>query len=235
LATASDIINKAVSYIGTKENPPGSNNVVFNTNYYGRPVSGSDYAWCCTFVWDIFRQCGASALFFGGDKTAYCPAYHDWARKNALLVEKSAGKCGDVVLFDFNGNGLADHIGFIERRNDDGTYTTIEGNTSLTSDDDGGAVMRRSRGLSTVLAVARPKYAAGTDAGSYVLKTYKNTSGRELTIYADSKLTSPVGALYSGSSCHCIGEADGCAIVLYKVASAGAYKVGFTGYVKGIL
>ena len=73
MAKASTILKKAKSYIGTKENPANSNNVKFNTDYYGHSVKGSSYPWCCAFVWDIFRMCNASDLFFGGKKTAYCP------------------------------------------------------------------------------------------------------------------------------------------------------------------
>ena len=68
MAKASTIIKKAVSYLGTKENPANSNKVKFNNDYYGRVVSGSSYPWCCTFVWDIFKMCDASDLFFGGKK-----------------------------------------------------------------------------------------------------------------------------------------------------------------------
>ena len=50
---ASIIIEKAKSFIGTTEYPPNSNNVIFNTDYYGRPVYGANFPWCMTFVWDI--------------------------------------------------------------------------------------------------------------------------------------------------------------------------------------
>ena len=38
MAKASQIVNKALSYVGTAESPPYSNNVIFNTDYYGAPV-----------------------------------------------------------------------------------------------------------------------------------------------------------------------------------------------------
>ena len=40
MAKASTILKKAKSYIGTKENPANSNNVKFNTDYYGHSVKG---------------------------------------------------------------------------------------------------------------------------------------------------------------------------------------------------
>ena len=66
--TAKTIIDKALSYIGTYDG--GNNNVIFNTDYYGKEVSGSAYPWCAAFVWDIFRMCKAEKLFCDGAKTA---------------------------------------------------------------------------------------------------------------------------------------------------------------------
>ena len=162
--TASKVMSVAKSYIGTKESPAGSNNVIFNTDYYGHPVrdgspnKNSAYPWCCVYVWDVFRIAGASALFYGGKKTDYCPAVHDWARKNGLIVAKDKGRYGDLILFDWNANGAADHIGFVVENKGGGNYTTIEGNTSLTSNDNGGKVMERNRKAKEVLAVIRPRY-----------------------------------------------------------------------------
>ena len=42
--------------LGVKESPPNSNNVKYNTWFYGHPVSGKDYPWCCTFISWIFNQ-----------------------------------------------------------------------------------------------------------------------------------------------------------------------------------
>lgn len=40
--------------IGIYEDKSGSNDVVYNTDFYGQEVSGDDYPWCCTFVWCCF-------------------------------------------------------------------------------------------------------------------------------------------------------------------------------------
>ena len=39
-----------------------------------------------------------------------------------------------------------------------GTYSTIEGNTGNLSDDNGGAVMRRTRYLKNIVGACRPDY-----------------------------------------------------------------------------
>lgn len=155
--TAKAVMEVAQKYLGTKENPAGSNNVIFNTNYYNRAVSGDDYPWCCAFVWDIFRMANASDLFYDGKKTAYCPTYESWAISKGLSVGKDNGQYGDVATMDF-GKGRASHIGFILAKLSDGTYQTIEGNTSVTSNDNGGAVMVRVRSKDVIRNIFRPKY-----------------------------------------------------------------------------
>lgn len=183
---AKDVMSVAESYIGTKENPANSNNVIFNTDYYGHPVSGSAYPWCCVFVWDCFRLADASQLFYDGGKTAYCPTYENWALTHGLAVEKSEGRYGDVATMDF-GQGRASHIGFIKSKNADGTYQTIEGNTSAASNDNGGCVMERTRARSVIRYIFRPKYTDNNlkrgDTGKKVtlLQTSLNNLGYTLT------------------------------------------------------
>lgn len=40
MAKASEVIALAKSYVGTKESPANSNNVIFNTHYYSSKISG---------------------------------------------------------------------------------------------------------------------------------------------------------------------------------------------------
>lgn len=167
--SASTIMKTALKYVGVTEFPANSNNVIFNTDYYGHPVSGDDYPWCCTTIWDVFRIAGASNLFYGGKKTASCSTYESWALSKKLNVAKDKGKYGDVATMDF-GKGCASHIGFILKRNPDGTYQTIEGNTSLKSQDNGGAVMERTRSQSVIRYIFRPQYGAEKDKGNAVIR-----------------------------------------------------------------
>lgn len=151
------ILKTAAGEIGTEEYPANSNKVKYNTEYYGSAVSGNGYPWCCAFMWWIFQKAGLSQLFFGGAKTAYCPAVETYYRHIGQWFS-SDPKVGDLVLFDFYGKGEAVHIGIVEKVNSDGSIVSIEGNTSLTSDDNGGAVMRRTRYPNVIRGYARPSY-----------------------------------------------------------------------------
>lgn len=109
-----------------------------------------------------------SGLFYNGKKCAYVPSVVDWARKSGLLVPKAKAKKGDLVIFDFGGRSHADHIGLCVK-NLGGSLLTIEGNTSVSSDDNGGEVMHRTRSLNLISYVIRPKWQNGYTARTFVM------------------------------------------------------------------
>ena len=178
MATANDIVKKAVSQIGVKENPSGSNCVKYNTDYYGKVVRGTAYPWCCSWVWWIFKECGASHLFCGGQKTAYCPTVESYYKSIGRWYTSNP-QVGDLVLFDFYGKNRSVHIGVFEKSNSDGTYNTIEGNTSATSDDNGGCVMRRKRKKSVIRGFARPYYDGAVQTPTPTAETTKKAEKKE--------------------------------------------------------
>ena len=158
MVKAEDIITKAKSFIGIKESPANSNNVTFNTHYYGRAVSGSAYPWCCAFVWDVFRLAGASLLFYGGKKTALCATLANWFKEIGRFCTSNP-RPGDIVFYKFGSSGnWTNHVGIVAAVNSDGSIHAIEGNTSTGNDANGGAVMLRTR-KSNIVGYGRPDYA----------------------------------------------------------------------------
>ena len=158
MSSAAKVLQIARAEIGTKESPANSNKVKYAKEYgmNGQP-------WCAMFVWWVFKHAGCPELFYGGKKSAYCPTIADYYIAKKQTVSKGSGKAGDIVLFDGNKNNSSDHIGIIEKKNSDGTYTTIEGNTSLTNNANGGQVMRRTRKQSEISYICRPKYTETED------------------------------------------------------------------------
>jgi len=149
------ILKLARGELEVKEFPPGSNNVKYNTAYYGREVSGPNLAWCAVFIWWLFQELGHPELYYNGGKTAYVPALLDWAGKNGLTVGEP--RPGDLVCFEFGGNRSPDHIGICTAY-DGRRVTTIDGNTGVGNDANGGSVMERTRDKKYILAVIRPRY-----------------------------------------------------------------------------
>lgn len=151
MATAKQLVEMADSFVGTSDTGQ------FNRDYYGYD-NGAPY--CCIFQWDMFQKCKAPELFFDGGKTASCTALLNWGYNRGLLVDLKDGRTGDLILFDWDDSRDADHVGMIKTHNSDGSYLTIEGNTSIGNNGNGGQVMRRTRwvGYDHVRAIIRPKY-----------------------------------------------------------------------------
>ncbi len=105
-------------------------------NYCGLP---SNAAWCAAFVTYIFAKGGDSALFYGGKKVVYVPSAEKWLFANCVNIPIYLAMPMDVVTFDWNNNGVPDHIGFVRDRKSDTEVYTIEGNTN------GGVVANKVR------------------------------------------------------------------------------------------
>ena len=207
MATAKEIIDYAISQIGVKETPSGSNKVKYNTWYYSKEVSGSAYPWCAVFCCYVFNKCNASKLFYGGKKSAYCPTIESYYKSISRYYGKNEGKAGDLCIMDF-GKGRASHIGIVEKKNTDGSYSVIEGNTSVSSNDNGGCVMRRTRKQNVIRGFARPNYDLEITVDNYKNKKgIVSTTSTSLNIRnLPDKNSKKVGSLTKGTTVEIIGE-----------------------------
>lgn len=137
----------AKSQIGISESPPNSNKVKYNTWIYGKETFGAAYAWCGAFVSWCLNEAGFPLgridLLKGFVGCPYAVAnIHKWGKE----VWPKEAKPGDVVFFDWQLDGKFDHTGILESHNADGkAFTSIEGNTAVGNDSNGGSVMRRER------------------------------------------------------------------------------------------
>lgn len=135
------IIEIARHEIGTTENPPNS-----NRSKYGAWFGIDGVAWCGMFVSYCYYKAGyplgniGYTKGFAGCQTAYS---HFLSTKEITTNPQP----GDIVLFDWNGDHRYDHTGIFVRWIDEqkGIFESIEGNTSLTNDSNGGTVMIRNR------------------------------------------------------------------------------------------
>lgn len=137
--------------LGTKESPAGSNHC-WATEWYG--LTGP---WCAMSVSWAYTSIGSKA--FGKASTghyAYVPYLVNDAKagRNGLsVVSAEHVQIGDPVAYDWEGNGVADHVGLFEKWIVKGhTFSAIEGNTSLGNNSNGGEVMRRERTVNQVAA-----------------------------------------------------------------------------------
>ena len=204
---ADKLVNWAFAQLGTAESPPGSNNVRYNTLYYGRAVSGDAYPWCVTFLWAGFRECGLASLFFGGGKTAGCRQLMEYAQANGLWVTGNYRK-GDLLLY----GSPPSHAGIFTGQTDGGLLDAIEGNYS-------NKVCRVRRRPSEICGAYRPNWAEEeSPTGSTIVAepVTVHSCGRqkvtvELNLLRSGSFGPQVKALQlllNGTGCAC-GEADG--------------------------
>jgi hypothetical protein len=136
----------AFKHIGTKESPKASNHTKFGSWY------GVDYQpWCAIFVTYCYEiEAGGHPSFERGSHYAYCPYIVSDARnnRNGLSITKDPIP-GDLVIFDWDRDSTFDHIGIFEMwtNRPHGEFRSIEGNTGVGNDSNGGQVMRRDRTL----------------------------------------------------------------------------------------
>lgn len=141
---------RSIRQIGTKESPSMSNRTKYGSWYGmdGSPWCAMFTTWCYEFgASDIGKD---SPTFAKGKTYAYVPYIVSDARnnKNGLVVTKDPVP-GDVICFDWYGDGVFDHVGLFETwsNRSEGAFNSIEGNTSIGNDSNGGEVMRRDRNL----------------------------------------------------------------------------------------
>lgn len=142
---------EAVTKLGVHESPPFSNRVEFGY-WYG--IIG---AWCAMFVtWSYVL--GGSKRLVRGQRYAYVPYIRDDAAagRNGLHLTTNPVR-GDIVCFQTAGHSTPNHTGLFDHWIDRsrGTFATVEGNTGISSFDNGGAVERGVRYTYMVAAFVR--------------------------------------------------------------------------------
>lgn len=155
---ATRLLTIAAKELGTLESPRGSNKI----KYWSVKPGWNGQPWCAAFV----RWCLLQADLTNYPPIAnpyYVPYVESWGRNNNKFI-RSGPNPGDLVIF--GKSDIAAHIGFVERRLDDGWVQTIEGNTSSGtsgSQNNGDGVFRRKRGPSWIRGYVRVEFPAVPD------------------------------------------------------------------------
>ena len=190
MSTALDVLNVARSQLGfhagaQDENPYGDWYGIPNAPYCAMGIS-----WC-------FAQVGLSHLIAAQTPKgfAYNPAALPWFQRQGLVVNKYQGQPGDLVFYDWNSDGVVDHVELLEAASPDG-ITTIAFNTGNPNDavHESGC-WRVHRPYLFIAAIVRPKYPVPLKPVSQGITSKKATAvvGGTGTIVAGA-----TGALHSG-------------------------------------
>lgn len=144
------ILETARLELGTAESPPNSNKSKYGA-WYSSVLNGQK--WCAMFVSWVYDHAGFPLGNIQHPRGIHhCQSAYNYYKGKGLVVKSP--KPGDIVLFDWSGDGHADHIGIFKGWLDASmiTFESYEGNTSIGNDSDGGRVMLRRRSKSQVKA-----------------------------------------------------------------------------------
>jgi hypothetical protein len=174
--SAADVVKAAQSKLGVVEKggPDGKSGNIVEFWDWWKSITGENdqgQSWCACFVsWCFAQVPGGSALVAAKNPHGfiYCPDGVKFFKARNQIITSANAQPGDIIFFDWNGAGIADHVGIVEQNNK--TYLTcIEGNTSVegaapgSSQSNGGGVYRRKRYFGkTIHAIARPAWPTPT-------------------------------------------------------------------------
>ena len=143
----------ALGWVGYQEKPNNDN--IFAAKA-GHP---NHQPWCATFVRACFVDAGEKNAV---PNTASVIQTYEWAKKNNALITKQTAKAGDLIIMNFNGDKIPDHIGICTKDFNlkENRWHTIEGNTGEPgkSQSNGDGVYKKVRLPEHVFAVVRPKW-----------------------------------------------------------------------------
>lgn len=125
--------------------------------YCGLPAGS---AWCDAYVTTIFHEAGNASLFCDGKKQTYCPTTIKWCYNNLASIPPYLALPSDIIFFDWELNGVPNHIGFVRERKSCDEIYTIEGNTGNS------ICANRTRNTKYVQAVFRPHFKASYKMGT---------------------------------------------------------------------
>lgn len=140
MSVREEIVATALAEVGYTESP-------VNRTKYGQWFGLDGEKWCAIFVCWVYFHSNMALPAIGFNKGfASCQKAVQFFRK----LKRTIGipKKGCLVFYDFDANGVFDHVGiFIESVLEDGVvkHTVVEGNTSIKNQRNGGAVMLRKR------------------------------------------------------------------------------------------
>jgi len=131
------IIEIASSQVGYTENPG-------NDTIYGEWFGFNHVPWCGMFVSWCYAKAGMPLPNIGFSKGfAGCQTAVKYFKDHDMVTKDP--QPGDIVFYDWNGDGRYDHTGIFDGWLDGTTFHAIEGNTSMRNQSNGGEVMIRVR------------------------------------------------------------------------------------------
>lgn len=123
-----------------------------NLTKYGKWFGLDGLPWCAIFVSWVYHHAGYPLPAVGFKKGfASCQLGYNYFKEKGWITTDPIP--GDIVLFDWNLDKRFNHTGIFQQWIDPRTFETVEGNTSIKNQSNGGSVMIRRRALKGVVFV----------------------------------------------------------------------------------
>ena len=190
MATALDVLNVARTQIGFHEGAQNENPYGIWYGVPNAPYCAMGISWC-------FAQVGLSHLIAAQTPKGFSfnPAALHWFQMQGLVVNKMLMQPGDLIMYDWNGDGVADHVELCENASPGG-FTTIAFNTGNPNDPTQEGCWRVHRNYLFVIAVIRPRYPV------VVAPTKPITTGKKATAVVGgtgAAVAGATGMLHTGA------------------------------------
>lgn len=157
MTTNTELYNIAKKYIGTRGK---------EAKAYCRLPSDANY--CDAFVTWLFHVGDVSQLYCKGTIQTYCPTSIEICRKLYAQLPPYLALPMDVIFYDWEPNGLPNHVGLIVSKISTSKAKTIEGNTS------GGIIDEKIRNMSYTQGIFRMGFKPKSLPDTYVLNVDGN-------------------------------------------------------------
>ncbi|MDI1462898.1 FG-GAP-like repeat-containing protein [Catellatospora sp. KI3] len=180
----------------------GNNCTYYGGQMFGWPAcggrsgwggGGDDYAWCAAFAKYTWREGGVTSYL--SEVTGMARSFKTYGQNHGTWHARSSGyvaQPGDAVVFDWEGDGVIDHVGIVKSVSGTTLYT-IEGNTS---DSIKAKTYTSYTGNSDIVGFTTPVGAGGGggsslaspilgyDAGNYTVMYRWNSNGTSFGSYS---------------------------------------------------
>lgn len=126
-----------------------------NTGGKYRKYVGEGGSWCDIFVYWLYNANGCGSLLNWTTKAQRinCPTSIQWCKSNLAQIPLYLAQPCDLIYYDWDKNGIPNHIGVVEAHDTTDAIYAIEGNTN------DGKVARKHREGKYVCGVFRPHWA----------------------------------------------------------------------------
>lgn len=217
-----DIVEVAKTQIGYTELTSSSGTPVIDSSTpyytkYGARYGDPNGHWCAYFVlWCAEQASIPTSIICKSSSCGNCNNFVNWFKSNHRWNDRTyTPESGDIIFFDWNGDGIANHVGIVQGVSGNIVYT-IEGNTGGVN---GYAVMERNRDES-ILGYGNPDYDLRLKINGYAI-------ARSAAYMLPDSTSQTVWEVWDGDELQVLCRDGDYYLVLYPYVYTGKWVVAY--------